>query len=205
MMIEIDNPPSLLFKSRNRKIELIQHWVERIRVCSDGVALHLGCGYDIFEGMVNCDAFNPSADVKVDAKDLSEFKSEFVYLIETHHMIEHLTLDEFDECLMEWNSTLALGGCLIMTTPNLSSLCWKWLYYSLQSRFRKSGYWQKTLNRMFYGSQENPAMFHKSGFDAPFLQKTIAKYGFETIFCYTPYPLRSTPSLLSVSIKKSNI
>jgi hypothetical protein len=55
--------------------------------------------------------------------------------------------------------------------------------------------------KMLYGSQEHAGMFHKSGFTSTTLPELFREVGFQTIVDFTPFPKRSTPSLLVAGLR----
>jgi predicted SAM-dependent methyltransferase len=61
--------------------------------------------------LINCDLFNPEADLKADATNLSMFDDGTVDLIESHHMIEHLSFKDADLALTEWIVSCVQRGC----------------------------------------------------------------------------------------------
>ncbi|HSI71576.1 MAG TPA: methyltransferase domain-containing protein [Fimbriimonas sp.] len=158
------------------------------------VGLHLGCGGDIIQGLINCDAFHPAAEMAVGATDLSQFADASVDHIETHHMIEHLSFEEARIAFLEWSRVLAPGAYLVVTCPDFESLIKRWRSSS------NADNWRNTI-KMFYGSQEHEGMFHKSGYSAARLTRMFADAGLTTVFSFTPYPRRPTPSLCVVAQK----
>jgi hypothetical protein len=159
------------------------------------VGLHLGCGPDLIQGLINCDAFHPAAERAIGATDLSAFASGSVDYIETHHMIEHLSFAEAEQAFAEWSRVLVSGGHLVVTCPDFEGLIRRW------SGSSESEKWSATI-RMFYGSQEHEGMFHKSGYSAGRLRELLARVGLLVVFAYTPYPRRPTPSLCVIARKR---
>src|SRR5512141_3061415 len=92
-----------------------------------GAGLHLGAGATRIPGMINCDVSDESADRHVDCTNLREFADASVDLIETHHMIEHLSFSEVESALREWSRVLKPEGRLIITCPDLTSVARNWL------------------------------------------------------------------------------
>jgi len=158
-------------------------------------AIHLGCGPDRIPGMINCDAFDDAADMKLGATDLSPFGDGTVDLIETHHMVEHLTSTEAERALKEWARVLRPGGWLVVTCPDLEGVAKKFLRADPERR------WQ-SIAPMIYGSQEHAGMFHHSGYDATRLRQLLEEAGFDVRLTYTPYPARPTPSLLAIAQRR---
>lgn len=159
-----------------------------------GTCLHLGCGQHPISGVINCDLYSPLADQKLDATDLSAYADGSVDMIEHHHMIEHLSREECERGMREWSRVLKSGGHLVVTAPDLSLVLRRW------QRMPASERWDYGL-KMIYGSQENPGMFHKNGFTAARLAEVLSQHGVITQFSYACYPLRPTPSFISISRK----
>ena len=163
--------------------------------------LHLGCGSSKLPGLINCDLFNPDADFKVDCTNLSIFEDNSIDLIESHHMIEHFSFADTERALAEWHRVLRPRGLLVITCPDISRICQRWLKYStfylLFPRPEKLDY----MVKMLVGSQEHDGMFHKNAFDARRMSRLLSKHSFKAEFTYTPYPRRTTPSLLVIARK----
>lgn len=151
-----------------------------------GTKLHLGCGEDYIEGLVNIDLYAPRADVRTAVTDLSKFESGTVEYIEANHVIEHLTFEETESALAEWARVLAPGGWIVVSCPDLDRIVRRWKQRPAE---------RKEWLRMIYGSQEHPGMFHKSGYNAELLRALFARHGLSPEFTYTPFPARPTPSL----------
>jgi predicted SAM-dependent methyltransferase len=164
------------------------------------LGLHLGAGSTRIAGLVNCDLHNPAADRKVDATELGEFADASVDHVETHHMLEHLSFADGERAIAEWARVLKPGAHLVITCPDLTALCRKWLYQRLFSAFFKPRHEAQVLE-MFYGTQEHTGMLHRSGYDRRVLQALLERHGLRCAVSYTPYPRRPTPSLLMVARK----
>jgi SAM-dependent methyltransferase len=187
--------PKTLFR-HPKAIELdIDATINQIRT-NASIGLHLGCGTTRISGLINCDAFVETADIKANALNLEGFDNESVDLIEHHHMIEHLSFQEAEIGIAEWARVLKVGGYLIITCPNINKVLLKWF---LARRYWKYEY----IIKMIYGPQEHDGMFHKSGYDIKRLKDLLAPYKIFSEFSYTPYPLRRpTPSLLIIARKR---
>lgn len=190
---------------RLRKREAIQRDLDKllseIRARSH-VGLHLGAGSTKLPGMINCDQFDPEADKKVDAVQLDSFLNDTVDLIETHHMIEHLSFSEAAKALREWYRVLRPGGIVVLTCPDFTRVCIRWLKYTFLYPVRPRPKKLEYILKMALGSQEHEGMFHKSAYDARHLRYVFSEVGFNTKLTYSPYPLkRRTPSLLAIARK----
>lgn len=179
----------------------LDHLLDRLRRVSP-VALHLGAGGNNIPGMINVDLIDASADRGMDCRALEGFSDNSVDLIETHHMIEHLSFAEADQALREWNRALKPGGYLVMTCPDMTAVAWYWLKLRAKHWYKSQSPNRAYALKMIYGSQEHGGMFHKSGYDRADLQERLPRFGFSVEFAYTPYPHRATPSLLVIARKK---
>lgn len=159
------------------------------------VKLHMGCGDKPIEGMVNCDLFSPQADVRVDSKNLGAFRDGSVDLIESHHMLEHLSFADAEAALSEWHRVLKPGGYLILTCPDLDKISKRWCRTPWGPK-------KKYMLQMLYGSQEHPGMFHRSGYNLDSLREILAERGFRLLYHFSSYPARPTPSLLTISLRE---
>ena len=192
------NLPGSVFRGATKVAAGIDSLLQNIRDAAD-VGLHLGAGSVNLPGMINCDLHDERADRKIDATDLSEFADGSVCLIETHHMIEHLSFSEALLALTEWKRALKPGGLLVITCPDLTAVCKHWLRLIAQRDSEQNRNDIDYALKMFFGSQENVGMFHKSGYDAAVMQRTLSKLGFNIKFSHTPYQIRTTPSLLTIA------
>ena len=89
---EIKYPPTR-FRPRKLVNSEINEFLSALREHTPK-GLHLGAGNSKIEGLTNCDLFNPNADLRVDSTNLSMFEDSSIDLIESHHMIEHLSFAE---------------------------------------------------------------------------------------------------------------
>lgn len=158
------------------------------------VKLHLGCGDKPIVGMVNCDLFSPHADLRVNSKDLGALRDASVDLIESHHMIEHLSFADAGAALGEWWRVLRPGGYLILTCPDLDKIARRWGREPWGPR-------KKRMLQMLYGSQEHEGMFHLSGYNREHMGELLGDRGFRVLFSFSSYPSRPTPSLLTIAVR----
>ncbi len=178
----------------------IQDLLARIRKAATK-GLHLGAGGTKIEGLINCDLYNPDADVKADATNLSMFEDASIDLIESNHMIEHLSFADTELALTEWHRVLRKDGLLVLTFPDITHISLKWITYSflypLFPRPDRLDY----IVKMLVGSQENEGMFHRNAFDVRRMSRILVSHGFNVEFTYYRYPRRPTPSRLVVARK----
>jgi predicted SAM-dependent methyltransferase len=165
--------------------------------------IHVGAGYTKIPDLINCDLFNPNADLKADASNLDMFEANTIGLIESHHMIEHLSFKELDAALQEWSRVLQDNGLLILTFPDITRMAIKWLKYTFLYPVFPRPEKMEYMVQMLVGSQEHEGMFHKNIFDRRRIVKILSEYGFHVEFSYCRYPMRPTPSRLVIARKQS--
>lgn len=188
------------FRSRQKIRQEIEVLIDRLRAGANQ-GLNLGCGDSRLPNLTNCDFYNPAADLKADATDLSMFADGEVDYIESNHMIEHLSTSAVRVALAEWHRVLCTGGVLVITCPEFREIAWKWWGYSMLALAGRAEKKLARLETMIVGSQENDGMFHRSVFDKRTLPSLLRLFGFNVRFVYSRYPLRSTPSMVVIAEK----
>jgi predicted SAM-dependent methyltransferase len=163
--------------------------------------LHLGAGSTKIPDLINCDLYNADADVKADATNLEMFDDSSIDLIESNHMIEHLSFADTDLALSEWHRVLRNGGLLVLTFPDITSISIQWIKYSLAYPLFPRPNRLDYIVKMLVGSQEHDGMFHKNAFDIQRMSRILSKHGFNIEFTYCRYPKRPTPSRLVIARK----
>jgi ubiquinone/menaquinone biosynthesis C-methylase UbiE len=97
------------------------------------IRLHIGCGIVILPGYINCDMYNPKAELKCDALKLP-FPDNSVVEILAVHIIEHFHFHDTFNALKEWYRVLKVGGKLRIETPDLLATCIKFVNSNEQDR-----------------------------------------------------------------------
>ena len=82
------------------------------------IKLHMGCGSNILKGYINIDINNPKADLNSDCTNLP-YKDNSVDVIESYHMIEHVTPQMAKNIIKESKRVLKPGGIFIIECPNV--------------------------------------------------------------------------------------
>ncbi len=117
----------------------------------------------------------PEVDFVCDAADLSQFPDESISAIYASHVLEHFYYGlnyELSLVLMEWFRVLAPTGQLMISVPNLQTLCW--LYCDPKNTKEE----RFALMRMLFGGQVNEYDVHKVGLDADILAGFLSDVGF---------------------------
>jgi len=133
-------------------------------------------------GYVNVDAHERSAaDVVADAIRLP-FRASSAEVVESYHLIEHLSYSDVELALQEWHRVLRQHGQLIVECPDLIAN----MRIMLRGRHNKRwgpyrGEYPGGRVWTIFGSQENDGQFHRSGFDARHIAAVLRRNGFGEI------------------------
>ncbi len=134
--------------------------------------IHVGCGQTRLPGWWNVDRIdNSSVDECIDV--LKEWPFEDVDYIYSEHFIEHLQLQDFLRFLTQTGNSLANGGTIRMTTPNL-----KWVmatHFILDAGFDRTINYTIRTNMAFYGWN------HRFLFTEEILELILTEIGFKRI------------------------
>lgn len=118
----------------------------------------------------------PEVDFVTDAADLGQFADNSVDCIYASHVLEHFYYginNELLTVLREWYRVLKPGGQIMISVPDLRTLCWLYLQpdLSVDNRYH--------IMRMMFGGQTNIYDVHKVGLDAEVLGIFLRDVGFE--------------------------
>jgi predicted SAM-dependent methyltransferase len=111
------------------------------------------------------------------ALDLSQFADDSIDAIYASHVLEHFFYNidnELINTLREWHRVLKPGGKLLVSVPDLKTLCWLYLNPNMMPMERFH------LMRVIFGGQINMYDVHKVGFDFEILAMYLEEAGFET-------------------------
>ena len=117
----------------------------------------------------------PEVDFVGDAADLGQFADGSIHTIYASHILEHfyyLLNNELLTTLAEWYRVLQPGGQLMVSVPNLQTLCWLYLNPNLVPMARHQ------LMRIMFGGQINEYDVHRVGFDPDTLAIYLQEAGF---------------------------
>ena len=117
----------------------------------------------------------PEVDYIGDAGDLSQFEDESIEIIYVSHVLEHFYHSLHNEMiftLAEWHRVLKQGGQLMISVPDLQTLCWLYSRPDLEVEPRLH------IMRMIFGGQVNQYDVHKAGLDYEILRLYLAQVGF---------------------------
>lgn len=111
-----------------------------------------------------------------DASDLPCFADESIAVIYASHVLEHFRYnlnDELLNTLNEWHRVLVSGGKLLVSVPDLKTLCWLYLNPNLTPDERHY------VMQMIFGGQVNEYDVHYVGFDSDTLGMYLHEAGFQ--------------------------
>jgi len=134
--------------------------------------LHLGCGEIILPDFINCDLFNPKADLKCDVAKLP-FEDNSIDEIYASHIIEHFHYFETFDVLKEWCRVLKPGGKLKIETPDFLASCKKFIERDDIGRIN--------LYAHFFAKPWVPGEIHKFLFTENQLKWHLSQCGFDNI------------------------
>jgi predicted SAM-dependent methyltransferase len=120
----------------------------------------------------------PEVDFVGDAADLSQFADNSVDAIYASHVLEHFyhsLNNELVNTLTEWYRVLKPGGKLLISVPDMKTICWLFLNPNLMPLEKHY------LMRVMFGGQTNQYDVHKVGFDLDILYLYINEVGFSHI------------------------
>ena len=135
-----------------RLLLFITYWAFRrhqvyftLRWSNGNLKLHIGCGNIELKGYINIDIRHaPAADFVTDARKLP-CKSNSVEIIETYHVIEHISFSDVESMLHEWYRVLMPKGRLVIECPDFDKAIAEYLsgnekrLYSIYGRRRYNG------------------------------------------------------------------
>jgi len=131
--------------------------------------LHLGCGKCHFEGYINIDLGKTRAtDLVCDIRKLP-YLDNSVELIETYHVIEHLSRHDLPRALKEWFRVMVPGGVLIIECPDLDKAVKEYVEGN-----------EKRINNIF-GLQRFPGDTHMFGYSFKRLKNLLEEADFKNI------------------------
>jgi predicted SAM-dependent methyltransferase len=118
---------------------------------------------------------HPEVDFIGDAGTLSQFADNSIEVIYASHILEHFhhsLNDELIKTLTEWHRVLKPGGKLMVSVPNLQTLCWLYLNPNMTI------YDRHHLMKIMFGGQINQYDVHRVGFDPETLAAFLQEVGF---------------------------
>jgi len=110
------------------------------------------------------------------AIDLSQFEDNSIEAIYAPYILQRFNYTrELPTALKEWHRVLRFGGQLMISVPDMPTLCRLYLKdeVSLEQRFR--------IMRMMFGDQVDEQNYHKVGFSWEYLFALLAQVGFRVI------------------------
>jgi predicted SAM-dependent methyltransferase len=120
----------------------------------------------------------PEVDIVSDASCLDEIADESVSVIYASHVVEHFHYEldsKLIKTLSEWYRVLQPGGKLLISVPDLKTLCWLFLNPSFTVHERHH------IMRIIFGGQTNQYDVHYAGFDYEILGFYLQESGFSEV------------------------
>jgi predicted SAM-dependent methyltransferase len=140
------------------------------------VKLHIGAR-ERAEGWKTLDiAPGPEVDFTGDCRNLSQFSDGSVETIYASHVLEHVPYNfEILPMLKDWLRALAPGGTVMISVPDLETMCRLFLHPQTtpEQRFH--------IMRIMFGGQVDPHDFHYAGLDWNIMGTYLHEAGFTEI------------------------
>jgi len=132
-----------------------------------GLRLHLGCGSKHFDGYINVDLWITGAtDVICDITRLP-WPDNSATIIESCHVLEHISHKNVRQTLDEWHRVLIPGGKLILECPNFDAAVQDYL----------EGNEDRLIN--IFGQQKSYGDAHLFGYNPARLIRLLDEVGFD--------------------------
>ncbi|OGW53848.1 MAG: hypothetical protein A2Y81_04395 [Nitrospirae bacterium RBG_13_43_8] len=164
--------PILRFLSPIRRVidPLFVRFCYRTGICkARTLKLHIGCGWKHFNGYINIDLWITDAtDLICDVTRLP-WPENAVEVIESYHVIEHISHRRIREALMDWHRVLIPGGKLILECPHFDEAVKEYL----------SGNVDRLIN--IFGRQRSYGDAHLYGYTPQRLSLLLEDIGFGNI------------------------
>lgn len=166
------------------RVEEMLEIIKGLKIKKKEVKLHIGCGSDYKEDYINIDGFDRSVADLIALSHKLPFTNNSVDLIESHHLLEHLSYSEFRDTIREWHRALKYGGKITAECPDLienmkiflsSDYTKRWLWYRGEHPYGRL--------RAIYGVDWGPGQLHKSGFDKERITGLLDESGLKGIKC----------------------
>jgi SAM-dependent methyltransferase len=139
------------------------------KTAGEDLRLHLGCGGKHFDGYVNVDLWITDAtDVISDITSLP-WPDNAANIIESYHVIEHISHKRIEKTLTDWHRVLKPGGKLVLECP----------HFDVAIREYLSGNESRLLN--IFGRQRSEGDAHLYGFNPERLIRLLSEVGFKDI------------------------
>lgn len=169
-------------------------WMDKVGAVLDrpGDKLHVGCGETYWPTHTNVDLHSEKADIQADAVDLP-LDSDSFDLVESHHLIEHMTRTKAQAALREWFRVLAPGGHVFLSCPDIIA------FFDLLRDSDSPELWDALMGAIY--GQESPGMAHLYGYSRRSLGDALRDAGFVDVEVKTALGYRPTPSLLAFARK----
>ena len=168
--------------------------------------IEIGSGLKKRPGYETCDIRDIPGVDHICSADALPFADESIDEIYSRHVVEHFTLKEFIETLVEWNRVLKVGGEVYIICPNLLWHLRQILEGTHESLYSKESgsnarYWGYGS---LFGWQQDSYDVHKFGYYFELLRDILGSAGFDTIedLTNTEASLEHAPHHLEVRASK---
>lgn len=144
--------------------------------------LDLGAGKEKYQDYQSIDLYDPEADIKADASDLSEIKSGTVEEMVAFQLIEHVPYNRTTKMFKEWHRVLKPGGWVWIECPDIEYIAKKILEGGLKRKWVHNlwGEYHRPWDKERYDDWKfAKAAQHVHGFTSESLLRYLEEAGFE--------------------------
>ncbi len=169
---------------------------------TEPIRLHIGCGTNILPGWVNIDREARALGVVtgIDPAALP-YGDASVEQVLSEHVFEHFSAEEERLVWTEMARVLRPGGRLTIEVPDFTWMCQTFLaandewreFYRVGPADHYAGHGRALdqrwgiLQTMFFGNQNGPGQFHRSGYTEGKLRALCVYLGFQSVAIETIY------------------
>jgi len=155
-----------------RPLAIPRFYIYRLYLCvrrPHGIKLHLGCGKIKLPGFVNIDHRHTRATDFVCSVTKLPHLSNSVDVIESYHMIEHISHTKVRAMLQEWRRVLKPNGQLVIECPDFDRAIERY----------QAGEEQRLM--AIFGLHRFPGDVHLFGYNFVRLKRLLEECGFESV------------------------
>lgn len=177
-------------------LNVVYRFIDRFRLffykSNQPIKLHLGCGEVSKEGYLNIDWRKTIATNYVSNVSSIPLKNNSVSIIESYHVLEHLSKNEAINTLEKWFKLLEVGGKIVIECPNFDEAVREYLDGNTHRIYNVFGY------RRFPGDA------HQFGYSFERLKETLLSLGYTDVEQASPtdYHIHEEPCLRVEGYKK---
>lgn len=145
-----------------------------------GSRLNLGGGTEKIEDFLNCDHYDPHADIQFDMSEVFPIDDNTIAEIRSHHSLEHLPRRDAIHCLKECFRILQPGGEFELSIPDLYGCCSLYMLAANEEDSDLRDWYRRTIyGRQVTDGKKDLGQFHYTGFGLTEMRDVLIDIGFK--------------------------